>query len=85
MRPYAVFLTPQAARDIRDLDASVRSRVLSKLDWMGRNAEILIHHRLRGEPRRPLPQAGIGQRLPPPRRSLPPPHAGIPGQTQTSS
>lgn len=49
MTAYAVVLTPEAARDIRVLDASVRSRILNKLEWMGQNARLLTHRSLRGE------------------------------------
>jgi len=48
MTPFAVLLTPEAVSDIRSLDASVRARILDKVDWMGRNAALLVHHRLRG-------------------------------------
>jgi len=48
MTPFAVLL-PEAVSDIRSLDASVRARILNKLDWMGRNAELLTHRPLRGE------------------------------------
>jgi mRNA interferase RelE/StbE len=47
--PYAVLLTPEARADLVQLDASVRSRLLDKLDWMGINADLLRHEALQGE------------------------------------
>ncbi|RLC46819.1 MAG: type II toxin-antitoxin system mRNA interferase toxin, RelE/StbE family [Candidatus Coatesbacteria bacterium] len=49
MTAYSVLLTPEAKTDIQHLDAAVRSRILTKIEWMSRNAELLIHHPLRGE------------------------------------
>ena len=48
MNPFQVILVPEAQADIRRLDPSLQTRILSKLEWMGQNVELLRHQRLRG-------------------------------------
>jgi mRNA interferase RelE/StbE len=47
--PYDVLLTPEARADLVQLDATIRSRLLDKLEWMGKNVEYLHHEALQGE------------------------------------
>jgi mRNA interferase RelE/StbE len=49
MKPFAVILTPEAQRDILRLDASVQTRLLNRIEWMGENAELIRHQTLQGE------------------------------------
>jgi mRNA interferase RelE/StbE len=49
MSGFDVFLTPEAQGDIRRLDPSVQARVLDRLEWMGKNADLMRHQTLRGE------------------------------------
>ncbi|MBN1594272.1 MAG: type II toxin-antitoxin system RelE/ParE family toxin [Candidatus Coatesbacteria bacterium] len=48
MNPFTVYLTPEAKRDVERLDPSILSRVLDKLEWIGRNADLIDHHQLKG-------------------------------------
>jgi len=47
MNKYAIVLTPEATKDIRHLDVDTATRILDKLAWMGKNAELLRHQSLR--------------------------------------
>jgi len=47
--PYAVLLTPEARDDLAQLDDSIRSRLLDKLEWIGNNADYLRHEALQGD------------------------------------
>lgn len=49
MKGFEVVLTPEAQADIGRLDPSLQTRVLDRLEWMGQNAELMRHLRLRGE------------------------------------
>ena len=49
MNPFQVILVPEAQADIRRLDPSLQTRILSKLEWMGQNVELLRHQLLRGK------------------------------------
>jgi mRNA interferase RelE/StbE len=49
MSGFEVILTPEAQADIGRLDPSLQTRVLDRLEWMGENAELMRHLRLRGE------------------------------------
>jgi mRNA interferase RelE/StbE len=49
MNPFQVILMPEAQADIRRLDPSLQTRILSKLEWMGQNVELLRHQVLRGK------------------------------------
>ena len=46
---YVVLLTSSAQADLVQLDNTVRSRLLDKLEWMGDNAELLRHEALQGD------------------------------------
>jgi mRNA interferase RelE/StbE len=45
---YEVLVTPEAQSDIQSLSASMQSRLLDKLEWMGENAEFLRHEAMQG-------------------------------------
>jgi len=49
MRAFSVIVTSEAQADIRRLDPAIRERILSKLEWMGRNVELLRHEALQGD------------------------------------
>ena len=48
MTAYSVLLTPEA-KETSATSTPRSDRILTKIEWMGRNAELLIHHPLRGE------------------------------------
>ncbi len=49
MKHFSVNLTKRAARDVAELDSSLRKKIIDKLAWIGKNALLLVHHPLRGE------------------------------------
>ena len=49
MNAFQVILVSEAQADIRRLDPSLQTRILSKLEWMGQNAELLRHQVLQGK------------------------------------
>ena len=49
MNAFQVILVPEAQADMRRLDPSLQTRILSKLEWMGQNVELLRHQVLRGK------------------------------------
>jgi mRNA interferase RelE/StbE len=49
MNVLQVILTLEAQADIERLDPALQTRILDKLEWMGRNADRLRHRALQGE------------------------------------
>ncbi len=49
MNSFEVVLTSAARDDIRQLERSVRERLIDKLHWMGQNAALLVHQPLKGD------------------------------------
>ncbi len=49
MSAFQVILVPEAQSDIQQLDHMVQSRLLDKLEWIGKNAELLRHQALQGQ------------------------------------
>jgi len=49
MRAFSVIITSEAQADIRRLAPVIRERILSKLEWMGENVELLRHEALQGD------------------------------------
>lgn len=49
MNGFQVILTPEAQADIERLDPELQTRILDKLEWIGKNVELLRHQALRGE------------------------------------
>jgi len=47
--PYLVELTPQAEKDLSDLDKSVAQNIVNKIDWLSQNAESIIPFPLKGK------------------------------------
>lgn len=48
MNTFGIILTPEAQNDILKLDPVIQTRILSRLDWMSKNAEVLRHQQLQG-------------------------------------
>lgn len=48
MRIFQVVLTLEVQADIKRLDATLQTRLLNKLEWIGQNAELLHHQALKG-------------------------------------
>ena len=49
MSTFTVILMPEAQADVKNLDSSLQTRILDKLEWLGKNAVLLRHQALRGE------------------------------------
>ena len=49
MSDFQVILVSEAQTDIRRLHPALQTRILDKLEWMGRHAELLRHQPLRGK------------------------------------
>jgi mRNA interferase RelE/StbE len=49
MKPYQVILTPEAQADLRRIASATRTRLLDKLEWMGKNGELIQHQALQGD------------------------------------
>ena len=49
MNGFQVLLMPEAQADIKDLDSTLQTRILDKLEWVGKNAKQLRHHALQGK------------------------------------
>lgn len=49
MNAFEVVVTPEAEADIVGLDPVVQTRILTKLEWMGENGELLRHEPLHAE------------------------------------
>ena len=47
---YKIVLSSQAEYSTRKLDRETLSRVISKIDWLKENADIIIHHQLSSLP-----------------------------------
>lgn len=46
---FEIVFTDEADRDISRLPRHVASAVADRLEWLAINAEVVIHHRLKGE------------------------------------
>lgn len=44
MSKFAIVLTREAQNDIRRLARPVQERLLAKLEWIGENASLVVHH-----------------------------------------
>ncbi|MBI4674823.1 MAG: type II toxin-antitoxin system RelE/ParE family toxin [Chloroflexi bacterium] len=49
MNPFTVILTPEAQRDVLRLDATVQTRILGRIEWIGANAELIRHQMMQGD------------------------------------
>jgi mRNA interferase RelE/StbE len=49
MNPFTVILTPEAQRDILQLDPVVQTRILDRIEWMGENADLIRHQAMQGD------------------------------------
>jgi mRNA interferase RelE/StbE len=49
MNAFWVVLTVSAQRDISGLAPTIRTRVLTRMRWLGDNASVIPHQALRGE------------------------------------
>ena len=49
MNPFTLVLTPEAQRDILRLDLTVQTRVLNRIEWIGKNAELVNHQAMKGD------------------------------------
>ena len=49
MNPFQVILVPEAQTDIKHLTPAIQTRILDKLAWIGKHAELLHHQPLKGE------------------------------------
>lgn len=49
MKSYQIILTPEAQADLRKFSSAARTRVLDKLEWMGKNGELIQHQALQGD------------------------------------
>ena len=47
---YSLLILSTAKRDLDVLDPVWRERVLSRLEWLAKNADQVAHHRLQGLP-----------------------------------
>jgi len=47
---YKIMLLPDAEKSFHKLDKTTQKRISSKIDWLGENAEKIIHHFLIGLP-----------------------------------
>ncbi len=43
---YRITLLPNAEKSFKKLDKSVQLRVAAKIDWLAKNADMIIHHQL---------------------------------------
>lgn len=48
-KPYTLVFTARASRSLNRLDRSVADRILSKLEWLAENAELINHAPLSGQ------------------------------------
>jgi mRNA-degrading endonuclease RelE of RelBE toxin-antitoxin system len=44
---YKVVLLPDAEISFRTLDKTIRSRIANKIDWLSKNADLVVHHPLK--------------------------------------
>lgn len=49
MKPYQVILTPEAQSDLGGFAPTTRTRLLDKLEWIGKNAELIQHQAMQGD------------------------------------
>lgn len=49
MKPYQVILTPEAQSDLKNIAPTIRTRLLDKLEWNGKNVELIQHQALQGD------------------------------------
>lgn len=47
MSGYGVTLTPEAVKDIKRLDNKEIIRILNKIEWLGKNANLIRHQLLK--------------------------------------
>ena len=47
---YKVVLLSPAETSFRSLDKPIRSRISDKIDWLGKNADVMVHHALKSLP-----------------------------------
>ncbi len=47
--PLEIILTPEAQADVRRLTSDFQTRILDKIEWMGKNTDLLRHQALQGE------------------------------------
>jgi mRNA-degrading endonuclease RelE of RelBE toxin-antitoxin system len=43
---YSLVILYHAKPDLEALDVALRARILSRLDWLAKNADQIVHHRL---------------------------------------
>jgi len=49
MSGFKVSLTPEAQKDIKNLEPKLQVRILDRLEWIGQNAEFIRHQTLKGK------------------------------------
>jgi mRNA-degrading endonuclease RelE of RelBE toxin-antitoxin system len=47
---YSLVILKSAETDMDALDAPTRIRIVERLEWLGKNADQVAHHRLQGMP-----------------------------------